>query len=177
MQSVKPSCGSPRRWQLKAARALPAKMLARSKRRTSFRSANALIEMAIAMPVLIGLAMGMAEFGQFFYIKNTFETAARDVARFSVLSTAQQSDPVTYATAAFARANITFQPSWMTMLDASTVTVVTDVSQVPAGHALTVIVQQYYDQIPGVYRPLYQMTGQGIANGKKVLGLCTMVKE
>jgi len=163
--------------QRKAAGTSTAMSLHRSQRRSSFRSANALIEMAIAMPVLIALGLGMAEFGQFFYIKNVFETAARDVARFSILSTAQQSDPVTYATAAFARANITFQPSWMTILDASTVTVVTDVSQVPAGHALTVIIQQYYDQIPGMYRPLYQMTGQGIANGKKVLGLCTMVKE
>jgi Flp pilus assembly protein TadG len=48
----------------------------------NFRRANALIEMAIVLPVLSFLSLGLAEFGQYFYINNAFEAAARDAARF-----------------------------------------------------------------------------------------------
>jgi len=141
------------------------------------RSGNAMIEMVIAFPVLIFLALGMAEFGEFFYVKTAFESAARDVARVSIPVTAQQGDPAARAAATLAQYNITYNPSWMIIFDDSNGTLVTDVSTVPAGHLLTIIIQQYYDQIPGIYRPLYQVTGSGIANGKQVLGLCTTVKE
>lgn len=149
----------------------------RSAYHRKYRSGNALIEMVIIFPVLVFLALGMAEFAEFFYVKNAFEAAARDVARVSIVAAAQQANPATQAAASFSQYNITYNSAWMTILDDSTGTSVTDVSTVPAGHVLTIIIQQYYDQIPGIYRPLYQMTGKGIANGKLVLGLCTAIKE
>jgi Flp pilus assembly protein TadG len=147
------------------------------RRSPRFRHGNAMIEMVIVFPVLIGLGLGMAEFAEFFYVKTAFESAARDVARVSILATAQKTDPATRATATLAQSNVTFNSSWLTIVDNSTGSVVTDVSTVPAGDVLSFVIQQYYDQIPGVYRPLYQMTGKGIANGKLVLGECTAIKE
>ncbi len=133
--------------------------------------------MAFALPVLLWLAMGMAEFGQYFYIKSTFQAAARDVARASILSTALTTDPATTATRTLGFANVTFNSSWMTIQDLTAGTTVTDVTAVAPGHTLQVTLQVNYDQIPNVYRPLYQMTGQGIKNGKPMIGQCAMVRE
>jgi Flp pilus assembly protein TadG len=146
--------------------------------RCRHRRANAIIEMAIVLPVLLWLAMGMAEFGQYFYIKSAFQAAARDVARASILSTAIQTDPATTATRTLGYANVTFNPSWMTITDVtSTPVVVTDVSQVAPGHALQILITTTYSAIPTVYRPLNQITGQGIKSGKVMTGECTMIRE
>ena len=133
--------------------------------------------MAFALPVLLWLAMGMAEFGQYFYIKSTFQAAARDVARASILSTALTTDPATTATRTLGFANVTFNSSWMTIQDLTAGSAITDVTAVAPGHTLLVTLQVNYDQIPNVYRPLYQMTGQGIKNGKLMIGQCAMVRE
>jgi Flp pilus assembly protein TadG len=143
------------------------------------RRGNSLIEMSLVLPVLLWLAMGMGEFGQYFYIKSTFQAAARDVARASILATAVQADPAATATRTLGYANVTFNSSWMTITDVTSTpaTTVTDVSQVAPGHALQVTIQVTYNLIPNVYRPLNQITGQGIQNGKVMTGQCTMIKE
>jgi Flp pilus assembly protein TadG len=138
---------------------------------------NAILEMAIVLPLLIVLVMGMAEFAQFFYVKNTFQEAAREVARMSVPASAVKADPATAATSALARINVPFTSSWMTIIDLTHFTLVSDVSTIPAGDVFTVIIQQNYDLIPGTYRPLYLLTGQGIGNGKSITGQSTAVKE
>jgi Flp pilus assembly protein TadG len=144
----------------------------------SHRNANAIIEMAIVLPVLLWLCMGMAEFGQYFYIKSAFQAAARDVARASILATAISTDPANTATRTLGYANVTFNSSWMTIQDVTgTPVTVTDVSQVAPGHALQITIQVTYNLIPNVYRPLNQITGQGIRNGKLMIGECTMIKE
>ena len=150
----------------------------RNRKRTANRRATSIIEMAIVLQVLLWLAMGMAEFGQYFYIKSAFQSAARDVARASIMATALQTDPATTATRTLSYANVTYNPAWMTIVDVtSTPTTVTDVSQVAPGHALQFTIKVTYDQIPNVYRPLNQITGQGIKNGKQMIGQCTMIKE
>jgi Flp pilus assembly protein TadG len=142
------------------------------------RRAVSTIECVLVAPMLLFLAMGMAEFGQYFYIKNAFEQAARDVARVSVMPGAVQADPTTTATRTLGFSKITFNSSWLTITDiTSTPVVVTNVSTVAAGHALTFSISTTYDTIPIVYRPLFKMTGQGIKNGKPMTGMCTMVKE
>ena len=136
-----------------------------------------MIELIIALPILIFVAMGMAEFGQYFYIKNAFQSAARSAARVACVASALQSDPATAATNALSYAGVTFNSSWMLIIDLSSGSLVTDVSTIPPGHIFTVIIQQTYDQLPNVYRPLYQITGQGIKNGKQLVGQTTTVKE
>jgi hypothetical protein len=148
-----------------------------SKRSNCFCKGMAIIEMAIVFPVLIFIVMGMAEFAQFFYVRNTFQEAAREVTRMSVPASAIQADPTTVATSAFGRINVTFNSSWMTITDLSASTLVSDVSAIPPGDVFMVTIQQNYDSIPGTYRPLYLMTGQGIGNGKSITGRSTAVKE
>jgi len=150
----------------------------RDHRPGGFRPGNSIIEMSVVLPVILFMVMGIVEFGQYFYIRNAFEAAARDVARASCLSTAVQTDPVTRATATLAQANVTFNPSWMTIVDASNNNaIVNDVSAIAIGHQLIVTIETQYNLIPNAYRPLYALTGKGIGNGRMCMGQCTMIKE
>jgi Flp pilus assembly protein TadG len=141
------------------------------------RGGNALIETALALVVLLAVAMGVVEFGQYLYIKHAFNSAARDGARAAIVSSATQTKVTTAITNTLAQANVTYNSSWLTITDTTTATTVTDVSTVPSGDTIQVSVSTTYDQIPNVVRPLYSMTGQGIKNGKKVTGTCAMLKE
>lgn len=137
-----------------------------------------MLEAAVAVPLLLFMAFGMVEFGQFFYFRTAFESAARDAMRFSIPGAAQQGDPAAAATRALAASNITYNSSWMTIIDVSNSNAtVTDVSAIPAGHLLTCTISTTYYLLPGVCRPLYSFTGFGITNSKTVSGQCSMVKE
>jgi Flp pilus assembly protein TadG len=149
----------------------------RFKRRT-FRSGNAGIEMVIVLPVLSFLGLGLAEFGQYFYINNAFENAARDAARYAIPANAAKGDPAAAATAALAAANITFNSSWMNMYDESFgIGTVTDCSTVPMGHLLVFTISVQYSSLPGVYRPLSAITGFGVGSKKMIVAKCSMIKE
>jgi Flp pilus assembly protein TadG len=133
--------------------------------------------MALALPLLLAMGLGMVEFGEFFHVKHTFESATRDGCRMAISAAATQSQVVARMTAVLADANITYNSSWLTMIDTTSNTAVTDVSTVPAGHFLKVQLSTAYDQIPGVVRPLYFFTKNGIGTGKAIKGTTTMVKE
>jgi Flp pilus assembly protein TadG len=144
----------------------------------SRRRGTAVMETAIVLPMLLFMAFGLAEFGQYFFIASTFEAAARDAARVSIMSTAQQGDPATAATRTLGYSNITFNSSWLTIIDISNSSAtVTDVSTIAPGHLLTFTIQTTYYLLPGACRPLYQFTGFGITNSKTVTGQCSMIKE
>ncbi len=137
-----------------------------------------MIEMAVAMPLLLYVMFGMVEFGQYFYIRTTFESAARDAGRAAVLHYAAAGDPAAAATRTLALSNVTFNSSWLTINDYSNANaVVTDVSTVAVGHVLIVTLSATYSQVPNAYRPLYQFTGLGISSTKLCAGYCTVVKE
>ena len=137
-----------------------------------------MMETAIALPLLLFLAFGMTEYAQYFYFRTAFESAARDAARFAIPATAQQGDPAAAATRTLAASNITFNSSWMTVIDVSNNNAtVADVSAIASGHLLSYTIQTTYYQLPGVCRPLYSFTGFGITNSKVVSGQCSMVKE
>jgi hypothetical protein len=147
-------------------------------RRRTFRSANAIIEMAIVLPVLSFMSLGLAEFGQYFYINNAFENAARDAARYAIPANAAKGDPAAAATAALAAVNITFNSSWMTIDDYSySIGTITDCSTVPMGHMLIVTITTNYSSLPGVYRPLSAITGFGVGSSKMIVAKCSMIKE
>ncbi len=57
------------------------------------RGGNALIEMALVLPILLSLGFGTVEFGYFFFAKNVIQSAARDGARAAALATATASSP------------------------------------------------------------------------------------
>ena len=157
----------------------------RERPRPNRRGGNAILEMALVMPMLMFLALGMVEFGQFFYIHNAFQQAARDALRASIMPNAQQADPTTAARRTLAAAGITFQSSWMNIQDitplgwgGSPVGTVTDVSTVPAGHAITLTITTTYGSLPGAVRPLYAVSGgYGIPSGRTMAGSSSGLKE
>jgi Flp pilus assembly protein TadG len=118
------------------------------------------------------------EFGQYFYIRSCFEAAARDACRAAILQTAQKTDPATKATATLLQANVTFNSSWMTIVDyTNSNATVTDVTTVPYGHTLILTIQAQYNSIPNVYRPLSAMIGIGVGASRICTGQCQMIRE
>jgi len=156
------------------------------RRRHGRHGGMAILELAIVLPVMIYLCMGMVEYGQFFYIKNAFQQAARDACRAAIMPNAMQADPATAATRALAAAGITMQASWLTVVDITPAGfgavygtgTVTDVSQVSAGHALQVTLTTTYGSLPGAVRPLSAVSATGgIPSSRAITGISTGLKE
>lgn len=59
------------------------------------RRGNAVLDMALVMPILLYLAFGTVEFGYYFYVKHTLQGAAREGCRASIVSGASASDVTT----------------------------------------------------------------------------------
>ncbi len=155
-------------------------------RRSVRRSGLAILEMAIVLPMMLYLAMGMVEYGQFFYLHNAFQQAARDALRAAIMPNAQAADPATAATRTLAAAGVTFQASWMTLTDITPASwggtagtgTVTDCSQVSAGHGLTCTITTTYGTLPGAVRPLSSLNAPaGIPSARAIAGASTGLKE
>jgi Flp pilus assembly protein TadG len=58
---------------------------------TARRRGNAVIELALTLSILLSLTFGMVEFGYYFYVKNSFEGAAREGARAAIVPGAANS--------------------------------------------------------------------------------------
>ena len=52
------------------------------------RPGNAVLDMALVLPILLGLAFGTVEFGHYFWIKHNLQAAAREGARAAIVPTA-----------------------------------------------------------------------------------------
>jgi Flp pilus assembly protein TadG len=151
----------------------------RSCSRSHKRRGGALLELALAFPVVLYMGFGLVEFGQFMYIKHCFEAAARDATRLAILSTSTQAQVTTALTNTLAQANVTFNSAWLTITDLgpSITGAVNNVAVVPMGDEIQLTLSATYSTIPNAVRPLSNMTGYGIGSNKKVVGECTMVKE
>ncbi len=53
-----------------------------------FRRGGAVLEAALVLPIVLGISFGMIEFGHFFFVKHTLQSAARDGARVGIVSSA-----------------------------------------------------------------------------------------
>jgi Flp pilus assembly protein TadG len=149
----------------------------RRRRRPPRWRANAILEMALLLPLLLFFAMGMVEYGQYCAMKFAFEAASRDAARFGCRAVAATADPANAATTTLAASKVTFSSSWMQIYDETTATTITDVATVPAGHPLKFYIGTTINLVPAAVRPLHAITGLGIGDGKVLWGECTMVKE
>lgn len=135
--------------------------------RVTSRRGGAVLETALVMGVLIMLTFGTAEYGYYFFVKNTLAGAARDGVRAAIPSTAANSDVNTAIGNVMTAAHI---PS-----SAYTVTTSpTDISTATAGAAVTVTVTCTWGTV-GV-TPLPVSMG-GIATTKQVTGVAVMRKE
>ena len=143
------------------------------------RSGNSALEMSLLLPILLALAFGLVEFGQYMYIKHCFEAAARDAMRVAVMSSATQAKVSSVLTTTLGQANVTYNSSWLTITDLGPTNTgsVSNVATVPSGDELQLTLSARYSTIPCAVRPLSTMTGIGVGSNTNVVGVCTMVKE
>jgi Flp pilus assembly protein TadG len=145
------------------------------------RGGNSIIQMAIVMQLLLVVFFGCVEFGQYLYIKHSFQAAARDAARAASLPSATTASVQAKAASTLLQANVTLDTSWLTLCDVSsdgsTSTTVTDVTSIPSGDRVQVKIATTYDQVPNAFRPLYQLFHQGVGTGKPIAGTSTVVRE
>ena len=134
------------------------------------RRGNALVEAVFVVPMLIGLAMGMVEFGQYFLAKNTLQAAARDGARTAVITSAThlqatQAVANTASSAGYASGTYT-----VTFIDPTTSTTITNIASVARGSPIKVSVTASFGTLAG-------RTLLIIPSDKQVVASTTMVKE
>jgi hypothetical protein len=143
------------------------------------RSANATLELVLAMPIMLSLPFGLVEFGQYMYIKHCFESAARDAMRVAILPNATESQVTGILTSTLSQANVAYNSAWLTITDLGPgfTGTVSDVSTVAMGDELELTLSTTYSTIPNAVRPLSAITGVGVGASKLVVGECTMIKE
>jgi Flp pilus assembly protein TadG len=150
-------------------------------RRRGGRGGSTVLQTVVVMQVLLLVFFGSIEFGQYLYVKMAFQAAARDAARAASLATATEASVQAVATTTLAQANVTFNSGWFQAYDVSsdgsTVTAVSDLSTIPSGDRVKIVISTTYDQVPNAFRPLYQMFGKGIGPGKPMVGNSTVVRE
>ena len=137
--------------------------------RRRFRSGNAVLDMALVMPLLIGLTFGAVEYGYALYIKHSLQSAAREGARAAIVAGAtaanvQQAVDDSMAAAGFAQSKYTRPPTispanWPAAAAGTTITVSVTTSWGTAGISVL---------------PTYL---GGISSAKTLTGATTMRKE
>src|SRR5438105_13017998 len=70
------------------------------------RRGNAVLDMALVMPVLLSLTFGTVEFGHYFYVKHCLQGAAREGARAAITNTATNTDVTTAISNAMSTAGL-----------------------------------------------------------------------
>jgi Flp pilus assembly protein TadG len=127
------------------------------------RRGNAVLDMALVMPVLLSLTFGTVEFGHYFYVKHCLQGAAREGARVAITSTAVNSDVTTAVANSMAAAGLTASGYTVTLTP-------TTISGLAEGTSITVSVQCTWGTVG--MRPLGL-----IGASKTVQGITVMRKE
>ncbi len=127
-----------------------------------WRRGNAVLEAALTLPILLSLAFGTVEFGHYFFIKNTFQGAARDGVRAGIVPSATNADVTGAVTSAMNAAGISSANY--------SVAVSPNVSGLTPGANITVTVSSPWGTVG--LRPLGL-----IGVNKQVLGTAVMRKE
>src|SRR5215211_6661755 len=133
------------------------------------RSGNAVLDMALVLPLLIALTFGAVEYGYALYIKHSLQAAAREGARAAIVAGATATEVQTavdssMAAAGFAQTKYTRPPTispagWTTAAAGTTITVSVTTSWGTAGISVL---------------PSYL---GGISSSKTLTGSTTMRKE
>jgi Flp pilus assembly protein TadG len=139
------------------------------RKRSKRGNGNALVEMVLLMPILLGLSFGAVEYGYAMYVKHTLQGAAREGARAAVVAGAtatevQSAVDGAMLAAGFAQSKYIRPPtvapaSWSTQ---------------PMGTTITVTVQAQWGTIG--FSALPSWLG-GIPTSKVISGATAMRKE
>lgn len=134
-----------------------------------FRPGNAVLDAALVFPVLLSLTFGSVEFGHYFYVKHTFQGAAREGARVAITASSSNAEVLSAIESAMTAAG--FSPSKYTIgIRNQADTADLNVNTATAGTPILVKVTANWGTI-GI-RPLGL-----IGSGKQVIGQSIMRKE
>lgn len=139
----------------------------KSQGRVRARRGGAVLELCLVLPILLMLAFGVAEYGYFFYVKNTVQGVAQTAARTAITSSASNTTVTTVITNMMTAANL--QGSGYTVTFTPT-----DVSTASPGTNVTVQISVTWGNL-GVH--MLGSTMGAISSSKQVTGTTTMVKE
>lgn len=139
-----------------------------AKRRRN-RRGSAIMDAALVFPVLISLTFGSVEFGHFFFVKHSFQGAAREGARAGIAPGATNTDVTNAVTAAMTSAGFS-AAQYTVKIRNSGDTADVNVSTATAGTSVLVKVSATWGTV-GI-RPLGL-----IGTTKNVLGQTVMRKE
>jgi Flp pilus assembly protein TadG len=123
-------------------------------------SGEALLEMALVLPILLVLSLGMLDFGRAFHVKNIVDSAAREACRVAVVTAPDKPLAIDRATQ---------------VLDAGGVTGTTDVTDVQPDKTITVTVTTRFTFVtPGLFALFGSLKDP---TGINMIGKATMRKE
>ena len=130
-------------------------------------SGEALLEMALVLPILLVLSMGMLDFGRAFHAKSVLDQAAREGARVAVVSGTPQTGPDVAAVQ-------TRVATFMTLSGFTTGVGTPSVSEDPTTKMVTVQVTYTFQFVtPG----LFQLLGANYGNTITMTGKSAMRYE
>lgn len=136
------------------------------------RRGNAVLDMALVLPILLGLAFGVVEYGYYFYVKNNVQAAAREGARAAVVPSATYQNVLDAVSNVMTASGLNNTGYSVTLTDTTGAAV--SLSSVAAGTSLKVSVQCTWGAV-GVH-PLPEVMG-GMSPTKLVKGATVMRKE
>jgi Flp pilus assembly protein TadG len=128
------------------------------------------LDMALVLPILLGLAFGTVEFGHFFWIKHNLQAAAREGARAGIVPTATNQSVIDAVKSSMDAAGIPQANYSVAITDTAATPVPVNVATVVAGTSIKVTVSASWGTV-GV-RPLGVIT-----SAKTVIGATVMRKE
>ena len=137
----------------------------------NFRGSAAL-EMCLVLPILAMLGFGVADYGYFFFMKNTLQGAAQAGARAAIPPSAQNSDVTNMVSSMMSAAGISSNSYTVAITDTSGNAI--NVNTVSAGSSIEVTVSASWGTV-GIHS-LPTSLG-GISNTKRVTGVAVMRKE
>jgi len=140
--------------------------------KTRRRRGNAVLDMAFVLPILLGLAFGVVEYGYYFYVKNNVQAAAREGARAAIVPSATYQNVLDAVSNVMTAAGLNNTGYAVTLTDTTGAAV--SLSSVAAGTSIKVSVQCTWGSV-GVH-PLPEVLG-GMSPTKLVKGATVMRKE
>ena len=135
--------------------------------RSHRRLGASILEMALTLTILLNLTFGTIEFGYFFFVKNTVQSAAREGARAAIPPGASNSDVTTAVNSSLTAAGLT----------TSNFTTTVKVNGVVANASTATSGQQVEVRVTGSWGTVGLRPLGLISSTKTVLGAATMRRE
>lgn len=129
------------------------------------RLGSATLELALTLIILLNVTYGTIEFGQYFYVKNQLQGAAREGARAAVISGATNTDVTSAISGVMTAAGLQNSGYTVTLSPSNVATAASTT-------AISVTVKCTWGTVGSGYRPFSL-----IGSSKQVTGVAVMRKE